>query len=99
DPPRRVRRQLEPATVVELLDPLHQAEVPLLHQVEELQAPIQVSLRDRDDQAEVGADELSAGALGHVLAAGELLGAATEGTPRDARSPASAGGVAPRLHH
>src|SRR6185312_4571835 len=52
DPPRRVGRELVAAAVLELVDRLHQADVALLNQVEELQAAIGVLLGDRDDEAE-----------------------------------------------
>src|SRR4029079_6330382 len=53
DPPRRVRRELEAAPPVELLDRADEAERALLDQVEERKALVAVVLRDRDDEAEV----------------------------------------------
>ena len=58
DPPRRVGRELEPLAVVELLGRAHQAQRPLLDQVEEGQALVAVVLGDRDDQAQVRLDHL-----------------------------------------
>ena len=58
DPPRRVRRELEAAAPVELLDGADQPERALLDQVEERQPLVPVVLRDRDDQAEVGLDHV-----------------------------------------
>src|SRR5262249_44083373 len=54
DPPRRIGRELVAAAVLELVYRLHQADVALLDQVEELQAAVGVLLRDRDHEAEVG---------------------------------------------
>ncbi len=68
DPPGRVRRELVPALVVELVDRPHEADVALLDEVEELQAAVRVLLSDRHDEPQVGLDELGLGLLGHVLA-------------------------------
>src|SRR6185437_4507103 len=59
DPPRRVRRELVPLAVVELLDGADEAEAALLDQVEKGEAAAQIALRDRDDEAQVG--------FGHLL--------------------------------
>ena len=61
DPPRGVGRELEALGVVELLDRPHEAEVALLDEVEEEQAPAHVALGDRHDEAQVGLDELALG--------------------------------------
>src|SRR5688572_24580406 len=53
DPPRRVRRELVPLAVVELLDRADETDVPLLDQVEEAHAAADVLLRDRDDETQV----------------------------------------------
>jgi hypothetical protein len=58
DPPRGVGRELVAATVFELVDRLHQADVAFLDQVEELQAAVGVLLGDRDHEAQVGLDHL-----------------------------------------
>src|SRR3989454_6838232 len=50
DPPRRIRRELVAAAVLELVDRFHQADVAFLNQVEELQSAVRVLLRDRDDE-------------------------------------------------
>ena len=60
DPPGCVGRELEAALVVELLDGAHQPQVPLLDQVEERQATVEVLLGDRDHQPKV--------CLGQVMA-------------------------------
>src|SRR5579883_580331 len=57
DPPGGVGRELEALAPVELLDGVHEAEVPLLDQVEQGQAGRLVLLGDGDDQAEVGLHE------------------------------------------
>jgi hypothetical protein len=69
DPPRRVGRELVAAAVLELVDRLHQADVAFLNQVEELQAAVGVLLGDRDDEPEVGFDQLLLRLLGLRLAA------------------------------
>src|SRR5215467_6521041 len=61
DPPGRVRRELEPAAPVELLDRAVQPERPLLDQVEERNAESAVPLRDRDDEAQVRLDHVALG--------------------------------------
>ena len=56
DPPRRVRRELEPAPPVELLDRAVQADRALLDQVEERNTQSAVALGDRDDEPKVRLD-------------------------------------------
>ena len=63
DPPGGVGGELEPLGPVELLDGPHQAEVPLLDEVEDLHAPAHVALGDRHDQPEVRLGELGLGVL------------------------------------
>ena len=58
DPPGRVGRELEALALVELLGGAHEADRPLLDQVEERQPLVAVALRDRDDEAEVRLDHL-----------------------------------------
>ena len=58
DPPGRVGRELEALAVVELLRRAHEAERPLLDQVQERQSLVAVVLGDRDDQTQVGFDHL-----------------------------------------
>ena len=62
DPPGRVRRELVALGVVELLDRTDQAEVALLDQVEEQHAAAGVALGQRDDQAQVGLEQVVLGA-------------------------------------
>ncbi len=71
DPPRRVGRELVAAPVVELLGGAHEADRPLLDQVEERQALVAVVLGDRDDEPQVGLDHVL---LGAVVAALDALG-------------------------
>src|SRR5207245_3766433 len=72
DPPRRVRRELVAATVLELVDRLHEADVSLLDEVQELEPAVRVLLRDRDDKTQVRLDELGLGALGGSLSVSQL---------------------------
>ena len=58
DPPGRVRRELEAAPPVELLDRADQAQRALLDEIEEGEALVAVVLRDRDDQTEIRLDHL-----------------------------------------
>ena len=59
DPPGRVRRELEALAPVELVDGVDQAEVALLHDVEQGQTRGLVLLRDRDDEPQVRVHELA----------------------------------------
>src|SRR6185437_1296359 len=58
NPPRRVRRELEPLAVIELLGGAHETDRPLLDQVEERQTLIAIALRDRHHEPEVRLDHL-----------------------------------------
>src|SRR3954453_23439131 len=57
DPPRGVRRELEAAPPVELLDGMDQAEVALLDEIQQRKPRRLVLLGDGDDETEVGLDE------------------------------------------
>ena len=59
DPPGRIRRELEPAAPVELLDRAVETERSLLDQVEERDAETAIALGDRDDQTEVRLDHVA----------------------------------------
>ena len=72
NPPRGVRGELVAAAVFELLDRLHQTDVAFLDEVEELQAAVGVLLGDRDDQAEVGDDQLLLGLIGFLFAGADV---------------------------
>src|SRR5664280_1665544 len=76
NPPRRIGRELIAAAVFELVHGLHQADVALLNQVEELQAAIGVLLGDGHHQPQVGFDQLPLGVFGvHVALHDFALGA------------------------
>ena len=64
DPPGRVGRELVAAPPLELVDRLHQADVALLDQVQELQPAVRVLLGDRDHEAQVRLDQLALRAVG-----------------------------------
>jgi hypothetical protein len=57
DPPSRVGRKLVAAAPFELVHGLHQANVALLDQIQELQAAVGIFLRDRHDEAQVGLNQ------------------------------------------
>jgi hypothetical protein len=61
DPPGGVGREFVAAAIFELIDRLHEADIALLDEVQELKAAIGVFLGDRDDEAEVGLDHLLLG--------------------------------------
>src|SRR5947209_7642723 len=56
------------ASIFELIDRLHQADIAFLDEVEELQAAVGVLLRDRDHETEVGFHHLLLGLTGLALA-------------------------------
>src|SRR5204863_7855803 len=73
NPPRRIRRELVAELVVELLNGPHEAEVPLLDEVEERHVGTRVVASDGHDEAEIRLDEaLTRGVVAGVLAAREL---------------------------
>ena len=76
DPPRRVRRELEALGVVELLHRPDQAEVALLDQVQERQPVAGVALGQRDDQPQVGLQQVL---LGPAAVGGQRLQVAALG--------------------
>jgi hypothetical protein len=59
--PRRVRRELVSQLVVELVHRLHQADVPFLHQVEQVQTRIGIVLCDAEHESQIGPDEFILG--------------------------------------
>jgi hypothetical protein len=76
DPPRGVGREFVTTTVLELVDGLHEADVALLNEVEELETAVGVLLRDGDDETKIGFDKLALGTLGVHIALDHLaLGA------------------------
>ena len=86
DPPRGVRRELEVAAPVELLDGTDQAENALLDEIEEAETLTTVVLRNRDNQAQVRFDHLLLGlhvALFDALGETNLVGLRQQGIATD----------------
>ena len=76
NPPCGVGGELVAAAILEFVDGLHQADVALLNQVEELEAAVGVLFGDGNDEAEIGFDQLALGLLGvHVALNHFALGA------------------------
>src|ERR1700730_8014271 len=69
NPPGGVGRKFVAAAPLEFIDGLHQADVALLDQVQELQAAIGIFFRDGNDQAQVGFDQFLFGLFGFGFAA------------------------------
>src|SRR6266516_5344858 len=63
NPPGRIGTETKATLVVELLGGTHQADIPLLNQVQQRQALVGVALSDAYNQAQIGLNELLAGAL------------------------------------
>src|SRR5438552_18156287 len=61
DPPRRVRRELEPPPILEAVHGLHQADVALLDEVEQRQIAAEIALGHRHGEPEVGLHQLALG--------------------------------------
>ena len=73
NPPGGVGAEAEPLAPVVLLDGAHEADVALLDQIEQGETAIDVALGDRNDQAEVGAnEELRCVLVVHLDALGEV---------------------------
>ena len=64
DPPGGIGRELVTAAPLEFVDRFHQADIALLDQVQELQAAVVVLLGNRDDEPEIGLDQLALCLLG-----------------------------------
>jgi hypothetical protein len=73
NPPGRVGRELVAATVFELVDRLQQADIAFLDQIEELQATVDVFLRDRNHQTQVGHRHFTLGLARAFFTGGHLL--------------------------
>src|SRR6202012_952074 len=73
NPPRRVRAEFVAALVVELVDRAHEADVAFLDQVEQLEAAVDVLLRERNDEAEVRFDQLGLRAIGDAATARDRI--------------------------
>src|SRR5438105_4676733 len=84
DPPRRIRRDFIPAPPLQLVHGLHPPDVPLLDEVEELDAAVRVLLGDGDDEPEVGLRQLALRLLHRVLARDDRLVGAFALDGRDA---------------
>src|SRR6202041_1095252 len=84
NPPRGVSRELVSAAVFEFVYGFHQADVAFLNQVEKLQAAVGVLFRDRNDETQVGFDELTLGLLGIHVSLDDFALGALEGFERDA---------------
>src|SRR5215469_13862244 len=84
-PPRRVRRELVAAAVLEFVHRLHQADVAFLNQVEKLQSAVGVLLRDRHNESEVRLDQLALRLLGVHVALDHLALGALQLRNRDTR--------------
>src|SRR5262249_61184319 len=61
DPPCRIRGELVPSPILELLDSPHQAEVSLLNELEQWQAAMQILLGDGNDEPKVCDHEFVSG--------------------------------------
>src|SRR5262245_40130882 len=72
NPPRGIRGELVAAAVFELVHGFHQADVAFLDQIQELQPAVGVFLGDRDDQSQVGFNQLALGGLGVYVALDDL---------------------------
>ena len=75
NPPRGISGELVAAAVLELVHRLHEADVALLNQVEELQPAIGILFGDGNHEAQVGLDELMLGLLRVHLGAGSFRAA------------------------
>ena len=98
DPERRVGGELEAPAPVELVDRVLEAEVALLHEIEEIHAGGKgVAAGNADDEAEVRPDEPVLGGVRHphdlvefgvVVAVGDPLGGGASGFDRAGKAPA-----------
>src|SRR5438105_15658124 len=66
-PPCRVRGEFPAAPVLKAIDAFHQADVAFLNEIEQRKAAIQITLRDRDDEAEVRFDQAALRLVERVL--------------------------------
>ncbi len=70
NPPRCISREFVATAPFELVDRLHQTDVAFLNQIEELQAPVGIFLRNRNDQTEIGFHQFTLG-LARLMFAGD----------------------------
>ena len=75
DPPGGIGREFVTAAIFEFVDGLHQADIALLDEIQELQAAIGVFLGDGDDETQIGLDHFL---LGHASLALALLDRAND---------------------
>ena len=78
DPPGGVSRELITATIFELINGLHQADVTFLNKIKELQAAVRVLFRNRNNQTQVCFDHFFFGLTGFFFALLNLLHDAAE---------------------
>src|SRR3990172_3670658 len=67
DPPRRVSAEFIPALPLKLVHRFHEADIPFLDQVKELEPPVGVFLGDGDHEAQIRLDKFALGPLGALL--------------------------------
>ena len=84
DPPGRIGREFIAAAIFELIDGLHQADIALLDEIQELQAAIGVFLGDGDHEAEVCLDHFLLGDASFAFALLDALNDLAEIIDRDA---------------
>ena len=85
NPPGCVGRELVAAAVFKLVHGLHEADVALLNQVEELEAAVGVLFGDGDHQAQVGFDQFALGLVRVHVALDHLALGALQLNDGDAR--------------
>ncbi len=68
DPPGRISAELIAAAILELVHRLHQANIPFLDEIKELQAAVSVFLGDGDDEAQIGLHHFFLGDAGFAFA-------------------------------
>src|SRR5215467_16290034 len=67
NPPRGVRAELIPALVLELIHGLHQADVSLLNQIQELKPAVRILLGDADDKSQIRLNQFGLSPLDLLL--------------------------------
>jgi hypothetical protein len=72
DPPRCIRGEFVAAAILEFVHRFHEADVPFLDQVKELQPAVGVLFGDGDDKTQVGFNELALGGFGVNVALDDL---------------------------
>src|SRR5208282_3563567 len=72
NPPHRIGGKLIAAAILEFLDPLKQAKITLLNQIEQRLPPVDVFLSDGDHEAQIGFGHVISGLMGAVGGAVQL---------------------------